>query len=212
MVEHQQDATGRRYGGSSAEERKQVRYEQLLAAALDCFGEQGLAGVGVRPVSAKAGIAPRYFRESFADRDALLAALYDHASGQVLQHALGVVSNVGGDWTARVRAGLDAAIQALDNDPRLAPLLFGTATEPVLRERRERMMLDYADAITAQAHAMFPDSVDPAEFRLTAIILTGGFIELITWWLADPTRASRDAILDRATALFFATAAPSADR
>ncbi|WP_162240321.1 TetR/AcrR family transcriptional regulator [Nocardia arizonensis] len=200
-----EDTAGRRYGGSSAEERRQLRYEQLLSAALDCFGEQGLSGVGVRPVSTRAGIAPRYFRESFADRDALLVALYDRAADRVLQAALAVMNAGVGDHTTRVRASLDAVLSALDADPRLAPLLFGTANEPVLRERRERMMLDYADAIAAQAVSLFPERVDAASFRITAIILTGGFLELITWWLADPARADRDEILDRATGLFFAS-------
>ncbi|WP_067693511.1 TetR/AcrR family transcriptional regulator [Nocardia jejuensis] len=204
-----QDEAGRRYGGSSAQERRQLRYEQFLDAALDCFSEQGLPGVGVRPVSAKAGIAPRYFRESFADRDALLVALYDKAAAQVLRVALDVLSTDRGDQAARVRASLDAVLHALDSDPRLAPLLFGTAIEPVLRERRERMLLDYADAITAQAVAIFPDDIEPAAFRVTSVILSGGYIELITWWLADRSRASRDELLDRATGIFFAAATPA---
>ncbi|WP_196054836.1 TetR/AcrR family transcriptional regulator [Nocardia aurantiaca] len=204
MVATSENTSGRRYGGSSAEQRKQIRYEQLLTAAMECFGEQGLAGVGVRPVSAKAGIAPRYFRESFPDRDALLAALYDRAADQVLAAALEIL-DADGDPETRVRASLESVIHSLDQDPRLGPLLFGTTTEPVLRERREQMVLDYADAIAAGAASMFPDRIDARSYRTTAIILAGGYIELTTWWLADPSRVSRDELLDRAASIFFAT-------
>ncbi|NED65389.1 TetR/AcrR family transcriptional regulator, partial [Streptomyces sp. SID10244] len=68
---------GRRYGGADADERRDRRRLDLIAAGLDLFGSDGYASASVKRVCEHAGLTQRYFYESFADRPALLAAVYE---------------------------------------------------------------------------------------------------------------------------------------
>jgi len=66
----------RRYGGQSQEARVQERREKLMQAAATLYGQLGPAGASVTAICAEAGLTPRYFYESFANREALLLAVF----------------------------------------------------------------------------------------------------------------------------------------
>jgi AcrR family transcriptional regulator len=67
----------RAYRGVPADERREVRRQALIETALDCLHADGLAGVSVRSICARARLTPRYFYESFEDLDQLLVATID---------------------------------------------------------------------------------------------------------------------------------------
>lgn len=50
----------RMYGGLLPEQRRAQRREQLLDAALDLVGEEGVGALTMRRLIARAGLAPRY--------------------------------------------------------------------------------------------------------------------------------------------------------
>ena len=54
-----------------------------IETALDCLHDDGLSGVGVRSICARARLTPRYFYESFADLDELLVAVVDAVAAEV---------------------------------------------------------------------------------------------------------------------------------
>ena len=60
----------------------------LIETALDCLHADGLAGVSVRSVCARARLTPRYFYESFADLDELLVAAVDAVTDEVAAQAV----------------------------------------------------------------------------------------------------------------------------
>ena len=65
------------WGGRTTSERRADRRSRLLETATDMWCEGGWAAVTMRGVCARAGLNDRYFYESFEDRDALLAAIWD---------------------------------------------------------------------------------------------------------------------------------------
>ena len=66
----------RPYGGLAMEERVAARRARFIEAGIELFGTQGFRGATVRGVCAAAGLTDRYFYESFASLEALLAAVY----------------------------------------------------------------------------------------------------------------------------------------
>ena len=56
----------------------------LVETALDCLHVDGLAGISVRAICARARLTPRYFYESFADLDELLVATVDSVTDEGL--------------------------------------------------------------------------------------------------------------------------------
>ena len=66
----------RDYDGKTAAERIAERRERLIDAGVELFGERGYAATSIRSVLSQSGLRDRYFGESFADLDSLLAAVY----------------------------------------------------------------------------------------------------------------------------------------
>src|SRR5471032_598349 len=66
----------RTYGGLAMAERVAARRARFVEAGIELFGTQGFRGATVRGVCAAAGLTDRYFYESFASLEALLAEVY----------------------------------------------------------------------------------------------------------------------------------------
>ena len=70
--------SGRLYAGTGPEQRQARRRAAFVDAGLNLFGREGFRHVSVKRLCDEAGLTQRYFYESFADRSALLAAVYEH--------------------------------------------------------------------------------------------------------------------------------------
>jgi AcrR family transcriptional regulator len=68
--------SARAYGGVALEERVAARRARFVEAGVERFGTQGFRGATVRGICATAGLTDRYFYESFASLEALLAEVY----------------------------------------------------------------------------------------------------------------------------------------
>ena len=66
----------RSYGGLALEDRVAARRARFIEAGIELFGTQGFRGATVRGICAAAGLTDRYFYESFATLEALLAEVY----------------------------------------------------------------------------------------------------------------------------------------
>ncbi len=83
-VGHSTGDGGRVYGGQERDQRTSERRGQLIEAGLDLLGSaEGDHALTVRGVCKQAGLATRYFYESFTDRDALTVAVYDHVVDRI---------------------------------------------------------------------------------------------------------------------------------
>jgi len=114
----------RSYGGATDAQRRAARRERLLDAGLAIIGSQGYAAATLRAVCAAAGLTERYFYESFANREALLAAVHARLVDE-LRAGLLVAFAAGGDSAqARARAALSAFFGMLRADPRKSRVLL----------------------------------------------------------------------------------------
>jgi AcrR family transcriptional regulator len=93
----------RRYGGQSQEARVQERREKLMHAAAALYGRLGPAGASVTAICAEAGLTPRYFYESFANREALLLAVFRAVCERLLAQ-IGAAMDPGEPALSGVRA------------------------------------------------------------------------------------------------------------
>ena len=87
----------RRYRGSSTEERRAVRRQQLIDAAIQVYGEYGYRHSGVKQVCDAAGLTQRYFYESFGHSDELLIACYEQAARKVRELNMAAAQAAGED-------------------------------------------------------------------------------------------------------------------
>jgi AcrR family transcriptional regulator len=183
-----------RYRGSSADERRSGRREALILAAILIYGERGYRNATVKAVCEAAGLTERYFYESFANSEALLAASYKAVTSVLLATLEEVGSATAGDPAQRVRAILARYFQALANDPRSARL-FLVEIAGVSGEL-DRIFAASLDAFGELILRTFGGARSDPLVRKAVI---GGVIHLASDWVArdyaEPIGAVTDAAL-----------------
>jgi len=206
----------RAYRGVPAEERRGQRRRRLIETALDCLHEDGLAGVSVRSVCARARLTPRYFYESFVDLDELLLATIDAVCDEVAASALAALDAAPADLSAQVRAAIDAGYGVVVADRRKATaVLVAASGHGPLRERRHEVITRFADLVIDRLPVLTAFSAaERRRARATALFLMGGATEVIEAVLAGRLRLGRASLVEQLTATWLAvlTGTARADR
>ncbi|MDT4911750.1 MAG: hypothetical protein QOC66_878 [Pseudonocardiales bacterium] len=194
------------YRGVSADDRRAQRRGLLIDTALDCLHADGLAGVSVRAVCARARLTPRYFYESFDDLDQLLLASVDSVVDEIAERSLAALAAAPDDLSAQVRAAIDAGYGVVATDARKASaVLVAAAGHGPLRERRHKLVTDYADLIIDGLPLL--NGLGLAERRTArtmALFLMGGAAEVIEAVLSGRLRMSRANLVDHLTRMWVA--------
>ncbi len=197
-------AATRAYRGVPADKRHAQRRSALIEAAIDGLEVDGLSGVSVRSVCARARLTPRYFYQSFADLDHLLLAAVDSVTDEVAAQAFAAMTAAGDAVEAQVRAAIDAGYGVVATDRGKANVLLVASTgDGLLRERRNKLVTDYADLVIDGLPLL--NSLGLAErrrARAVALFLIGGSCDVIEAVLAKRLRLSRAALVDQLTSMW----------
>ncbi len=163
-----------------------------MDAGLDLVGTLGCDQTTMTAVCAHAGLTERYFYESFASRDALLLAVVDEVADQARDAVLESLRVTDGDAFAKAHAAIAVFAALLTDDPRKGrTAVIESSVLPALRRRRQELFRTFAALVVTQAQALFEDSaLSPPEDEVGALLLVGGFGELLTAWLQGETSAS----------------------
>jgi AcrR family transcriptional regulator len=185
-----------RYRGSSAAERRSERREALILAAIRVYGERGYRNATVKSVCEAAGLTERYFYESFANSEALLAASYKAVTAILLATLDEVGSAAPGDPADRVRAILDRYFQALANDPRSARLFLVEIAG--VSDELDTIFAASLDSFGALIERVFGGA--PSEPLVRKAVI-GGVIHLASDWVARDYSEPIDSVTDAALRL-----------
>ncbi len=186
-------APRRGYAGQSAEALSAQRRERLLAAGLSLFGSQGYAATSISALCREARVTTRHFYEAFADREALLGAVFDQVMQEAAEAVLASLAQPGLSLTEQVAAGVRAFVGIQLNDPRRARIscIEVMGVSPALEVRRRTVMLRFAALLEAQAQQLVAQGQIPERsYRAWALAFVGGVHELeIDWLLSEPRPA-----------------------
>jgi AcrR family transcriptional regulator len=186
-----------------------ARRTRLLTAGLDLLGAdpQETAELTVRGVCRHAGVAARYFYESFTDKDEFVSAVFDWVITDVATTTQDAVAAV--RPAEQSRAGMANIVATIAGDARVGRLLFGThLANPVLV--RKRVESSALFAMLSGHHAENALQV-PANDRIKAAahFVVGGVAQTISAWLAGEVRLGPDQLVDQLTSLLDALADPA---
>lgn len=183
-----------RWAGVPFSDRRAERRELLVNAGFILFGEGGASAVTVRSVCRESRLNSRYFYDSFATVDELLAAVYDHIVAELAEAVIEATEAAGEDRGARTRAGVRTVLAFCAADPRRGRVLFTDArSNPVLAERLEMIQGMLYQLAIAEDDRRFPD-IDPRAKRVGAALFAGAMTELVVQWLARRLGDDVDAI------------------
>lgn len=198
----------RPYAGVDAADRLAGRRARLLQAGLELMGRTATpTELTVRGVCQEAGVATRYFYESFLDKDEFVGAVFDWVIAELAATTeAAVAAALPGD---RNRAGLANIVRTIGRDPRLGRLLFGAqiANSAVVRKRQE------SEAFFAMLSGRHVGSLlqRPANARINAVshFVVGGVAQTISAWLAGGVDLNSEELVDQLSALVNAFGEPS---
>ena len=201
-------AEGRRYRGQDLAARRAERRTRLLDAGLELMATRGYAGTTVEAIYTHARLAPRYFYEEFADREALLRGVYDRIVEQlVAQVAEARAAAAGGDVRTQARAGLEVVMRFFAADERAAWIFYlqvhGVSAQ--LYWHRVSVVRAFAADIEREARRLADAGELPdRDFQMTAMALVGGTNEIVLDWLSSDPRAPAEAVVDELTEIYVA--------
>lgn len=189
----------RDYDGKSATQRIAERRERLIDAGYVLFGEYGYAETSIRMVLRQSGLQDRYFNESFADLDTLLAAVHARIVEEELVACREVTAATGGSATDRARAVLEVMMRSLDRDRGRARIKLHEVLSagPASRAQRRKDM----DAMAAIVADLLPGGAKRSR-QLIAVSLVAATYELANAWLDGERGLSRKGVVDLVMMLF----------
>lgn len=189
---------GRTYGGESAADRGARRRRQLLDAGLEIVGTQGFRAATVRGVCREARVADRNFYEEFASTEDLLLAVYDECTGRLRDAAAAAVQVQGpDDLPALARAGIDAFLRVIEDDPRLGRLVWLEVIG--VSPRVSQTYLERMEEFGAFLLALLPDGPANVGEEALALIVraaVGGVNHVVLAWVLSGLAQPRDHVAD----------------
>lgn len=177
----------RHFKGQSMEERQKERREKLIEAGLQVYGTQGFFSVTVRDVCSEAKLTERYFYESFKRSEELFKAVYLRLIDQLQKNILNAVMQTGQtDFRLMVHAGLTAMFTSLQNDPRMARILFIDAV--LVHEMFGQTIVDTMASFDRMTQAMFilmfpKDTRNTLQLSLISTGINGYVTHIATRWV-----------------------------
>jgi AcrR family transcriptional regulator len=197
----------RPYGGVGAADRLATRRASLLEAGLDLLGGEQSVELTVRAICRQAGLAARYFYESFTDKDEFVAAVFDRVIAELAATTQAAVTAAPAD--EQTRAGMANIVRTIAGDPRVGRLLFSAqpANAVLVRKRVESSALF---AMLSGRHVENALRVPENDrIKAAAHFVVGGVGQTIGAWLAGDVRLGPEQLVDQLASLLDELANPN---
>lgn len=192
----------RTWAGSTMDERRAQRREQLITAARELLGSG--EAVSVRAVCRAARLTERYFYESFDDRDALVVAAYERASQEAVAAVAEAVSASDGSPEGVARAAVRVAVEQVVDDPaRGHVLIVAPLTNPVLFAKREELV----PVLTALIREQLPGRTSESERDMVALGIAGALTQIFYSYLTGRLVIEREAFVEHCVRLLLSAGA-----
>jgi AcrR family transcriptional regulator len=185
----------RPYRGVEAADRVAERRRRFLEAGLDILGsDSGLSELTVRGICRQAGVALRYFYESFADKDDLVAAVFDWVIADIAATTQAAVTAA--PLKEQSRAGMANIVRTIAADTRVGRLLFSSQlSNPVVVRKRAESGALMATLLFQHAGSLGAHNND--FIKAISHFAVGGVGQTITAWLADDLTLDTDELVDQ---------------
>ncbi|MEV0669183.1 TetR family transcriptional regulator [Mycobacterium sp. NPDC050441] len=194
----------RPYRGQAAETRSADRRARLLQAGVDLVGTQGVTAMTMRAVCREADLSQKFFYESFTDTDDLLREVY-RSTFEHSRQVIDAASKSAADLASRTRAGVAAAAQLVQADPRICRILL---VEPIADLRLRRFVRDTVSAMGGfRAPNDDADTAAAARVKMQYATVFGAIISLFIEWTEGNLGSDHDVFVDHVTTMLLSSQA-----
>jgi AcrR family transcriptional regulator len=201
---------GRVYGGLSTAERDVQRQAAILDAGFALFGTKGFRPTSMTEIAERADVPFRYVGRLFADKPALLEAVFVRIQDEVIAAIGHARAQAPHGLTAQIRAGLHAAFTTFADDPRRARIscLEVVGISERLQDLRRRTSQRFvAQLVSGLDSAAQEGEALPPGYALLGVGLVGAVEALLTSWTvtADDTRLPLGQVIEAACLIYLRT-------
>jgi AcrR family transcriptional regulator len=193
---------------------------RLLDAATRRFAESGFEGVNSNQIARDAGVGVGTFYNHFQDKFEVHQAVVLDTLEALRRRVARSAARPGGGIEEQVRNLVEAVVGFAEESPAQFRVAFGpeaSATRPSRAPRGEnparqpsRAQVGYSTRVTErrlaelQSDGALDARIDPAVAARAFVAMQNG---VVCWWLEDPSRASRAALIETLVRLHPAVAA-----
>lgn len=195
------------WGGRTLDDRSADRRGTLLDAAEELLGDGGASAVTMRAVVRTADLSPRYFYESFASREELLAAVYDRTEAALLAALADLDTSQ--DFRGVVRSTIERLRVFFAADPRRARILLREPlADDTLRSHSTSRMPLFVQALLpllgahGAAFATLPEQ-GTGRWKVTMTALSGALVAVYLEYVDGRIEIEPDELVDSAVDLVF---------
>lgn len=182
---------------ATAPERSRAETQRrLVAAATELFARRGLFRTTTTQIARAAGVAAGTFYLHFPDKQALFEAIVADAAARLRERVRSAGRASRGGPEAHVRAVAGALLAFAEENRSLVRVLFGRGHEAgALGDELVDALVPDVELRLGQriASGLTDPGLHPA---VGAQALVGMWTRALAWWLEDPSRAPREAVLE----------------
>lgn len=170
-----------------------VTREQLLAAAMACFAEQGYGSVTVRDIAARAGLSVGVLYQHFPSKDALLMAGFERSIADVRATFAAAVAAPQGDQLATL---IRAAAATVRTHLSFWQLGYAARHQPAVTAALGSALTGWTDEIVAVLTQLLRDAGAPSP-ELDALALFAQIDGMCVHFALAPDHYPLDAVAER---------------
>jgi AcrR family transcriptional regulator len=173
---------------------------RLLTSGRELFAANGLHRVTSHEIAKGAGVAAGTFYLHFSDKKSLFREIV-YAAVEQLRSRLEAAQEQASQSRAAVRAHAEALVSFAEENADLVRIVFGRNHEDPDLESEILDELAGTGAVMIRTRMESGSANEALDPQLAAQALTGMFSRVIFWWLEDPSRASREAVVNTLVAI-----------
>jgi AcrR family transcriptional regulator len=175
---------------------REATRQRLTEAAIQLFAREGLHGATSARIARAAGVATGTFYLHFRDKRELFAAIVQSALAELRERLRGAIDGAGSEPRAQVRARTAELVAFAEDNRSLIRVLFGR------RQEAGELAEDVLDALipgieeSLRARAAAGELSADLHPGVAAQAIAAMSSRVLAWWVEDPTRASRDQLIE----------------
>jgi len=190
-----------RTNSAPARSRAETR-KRLLAAGAALFTRDGLHAATSAQIARRAGVAAGTFYLHFKDKQDLFRAIVFDALEQLRARLDRVTASAGNDPRAAVRARTAEMLAFAEKHRSGVRLLFGRDREAA--DLSEDVLNDLLPGVEAKLRQSIANGDGPPglDAKVAAQAFLAMWTRVVAWWIEEPRRAAREAVIETLTALY----------
>ena len=190
-----------------ADERLAQRRRRFVDAGVELLGgADDPPELTVRALCRQAGLAARYFYESFADKDVFVAAVFDGVTADIAATTQAAVAAAPRD--EQNRAGIANLVHTIAGDARIGRLLFNPRLSNAVLARKRAEMGGFFALLSGQHVTSAYELPDDGTTKALAHFVVGGVGQTISAWVSGDVDLDEGQLVGRLVRVLDGLASP----